>query len=72
MQSLILPGFPDIVRSKARKFPGGLTRLAKMVGISEQSLRNKINGDTEFKVSELAALDKLCRFSEEEKALIWR
>ena len=72
MQTLVLPDFPDIVRKKARKYPGGLAALARHVGIAEQSMYNKMNGATEFKVSELAALDRLLHFTAEEKELIWR
>lgn len=72
MQTLVLPDFPDIVRKKARKYPGGMAALARKIGISEQSMYNKMNGTTEFKVSELAALDRLVNFTEDEKALVWR
>lgn len=58
----------DCVLLKQRIEDSGIsvTFIAKKVGISRESLHNKLCGKTEFKVSEVSALTKLLSLSTED------
>ena len=71
-QSFILPDFPEIAKRKIERYPGGYSKVAKALNIGRAALYDKVKRRTEFKASELAALDALLSFTEEEKATIWR
>lgn len=76
MQTFILPDFPDIVMKRIKKYPGGLSGVARAIGVSRSCLNNKFTQNekyrSDFTVKELKALDSILHFTEEEKKLIWR
>ena len=72
MQNLILQDFPEIVERRVRRFPGGIAKVSKAMGISRACLYDKLRCRTQFTVKDLKALDTILHFSEEEKQLIWR
>lgn len=55
----------DAVEFKVAMVRAGTTQteLAKRIGISDMSLYRKINGITEFKGSEISALERLLNLS---------
>ena len=48
-----------------------ITYIANKIGISREGLYNKLNNETEFKASEIAALKKLLRLSVKERDTIF-
>jgi len=48
-----------------------ITAICSKMGITRKSLYNKINGKTEFKVSELYALSKILHMSSEDRDSIF-
>jgi len=48
-----------------------LTAIAEGLGLSRQSLYNKIKGVREFKTSEITKLCELLRLTDEEKRLVF-
>lgn len=48
-----------------------ITAIAESMGISRQSLYHKMNGEREFKVSEVSKLCCILRLTNEEKALVF-
>lgn len=76
MQTFVMPDFPDIVRKRIRKYPGGLAGVARAMGVSRSALNNKFTPNekyrSEFTVKELKLLDSILHFTEEEKAILWR
>ena len=76
MQNLVMPDFPDIALKRIKKYPGGLSGVAKAIGVSRSCLNNKFTPNekyrTEFTLKELKALDEILHFTEDEKKTIWR
>lgn len=72
MQTFILPDFPEIVEKRSKRFPGGISRVAKELGIGRSAMYDKMRRRSEFTVRELKLLDTILHFTEEEKQLIWR
>ena len=76
MQTFVMPDFPEIVLRRIKKYPGGISGVARAMGISRSALNNKFTANekyrSEFTVKELKALDSLLHFTEEEKRVLWR
>lgn len=61
----------DLLKDKIAAMGVTITFLAREMGISREGLYNKINGDTEFKGSEIAMLARLLHMSLEEREQIF-
>lgn len=48
-----------------------ITAIAEQLGVSRQTLYNKINGEREFKTSEITKLCEILRLTDEEKRLVF-
>ena len=71
-QSFIIPDFPEIVKRRIERYPGGYTRVANAMNITRMALYNKVKARAPFKSTELAILDSIFHFTNEEKETIWR
>ena len=76
MQTFVMPDFPDIVLKRIKKYPGGLSAVARVMGVSRSALNNKFTPNekyrSDFTVRELKALDSILHFTEDEKRTLWR
>lgn len=59
------------LREKINEKGVSITFLAGRLGVSREGLYNKLNGDTEFKASEIYALRKILDLSHAETDLIF-
>lgn len=48
-----------------------ITAIAEKLGVSRQTLYNKMHGDRDFKTSEIAKLCEILRLTDEEKKLVF-
>lgn len=63
----------DTIRLNKAIAESGITivAIAKKIGISREGLYKKINNDTEFKASEISAMKKILRLTNEERDKIF-
>lgn len=61
----------NALKGKVKSSGMSMTFVAKMLGISRASLYKKLNGNVEFKVSEIVSLCKVLHLSDKERDLIF-
>lgn len=61
----------ELLKSKITECGIPITFLADKIGITREGLYNKLNGKTEFKASEIAALTKVLNLSNAERNKIF-
>ena len=60
-------GNPEMLKGKIRESGMTVTAIAFKCGVTRESLYKKLNGETEFKASEIVKLTNILRLTQKER-----